>query len=512
MIKRTGFQFFRRMLVMGFSLGFVLILGASCSRPNPVLSHRIEIQIPSDPVSLDPAYAEDGVSVRILSNVMEGLYAYDQKGELVPALAESSQLDSDQKTYRFHLRSQLLWSDGERVLAQHFVDGIQRSLKMSIAGSTQAAMPSKLGVFLTGIETVKATSNQDLEIRLKNPDPIFLHKLTLPPALPVRLELLATNHGIWAQTFPATGAYKIAVHKRDQYLMLEPNFQYWRLDQNARVDSLRWVFLRVIQDESTALSLFEKGNLDVLTRVPSYDFARLKKLGRIHLDPALMTYYLAFNTRKTPFDRAESRRAVAAAIHKSELMETLGTGEEPASSLIPKPLEGYYSYVKQLEKPARFGPEKWMIGFDSGARNQLILEKIQQDLKKKFAVSIELQQRDWKAHIQSLNTDAPMIYRFGWLAPYRDALTFLQPFTSKDPNNYTGFKNSQYDAWIEQANVMPPGQKRTELIAKAQKLLIDQEAVVIPLYHYQHIHAVSARLKNFRVNPFGTIFYRNLGL
>lgn len=494
MIKRAHFLFLL-CIVAG-------TVGPSCSRPNKTLSHRIEIQIPSDPVSLDPAYAEDGLSLRILSNVMDGLYGYDSKGQLTPNLAESSNVQPDQKTYRFHLRARALWSDGERVLAQHFVDGIQRA--------TKPGMPSKLGVFLNGIEKIQALSDQDLEIRLKAPDPLFLHKLTLPPALPARLDRLAANKGIWAENFPVTGAYKIAVHKRDQFLMLEPNFQYWRLDPGTRVDSLNWVFLRVIQDESTALSLFEKGKLDILTRVPSYDFARLKKEGRIRSDPALMTYYLAFNTRKAPFDRAEARRAFAAAIHKSELVESLGTGEQPASSLIPKPLEGFRLFVKQAEKPMKFELKKWVIGFDSGARNQLIVEKIQQDLKKKFGVIVELQPRDWKSHIQSLTTDAPMVYRFAWLAPYRDALTFLQPFTSKDPNNYTGFKDPQFDAWVERANLMEPGVKRTEVIEQAQKFLVDQEAIVIPLYHYQHIFAVGTRVKDFQVNAFGTVFYREL--
>jgi hypothetical protein len=59
---------------------------------------------------------------------------------------------------------------------------------------------------------------------------------------------------------------------------------------------------------------------------------------------------------------------------------------------------------------------------------------------------------------------------------------------------------------------MSPGPDRQERIFEAQRLLVDEEAVIVPLYHYVQTHAVAEAVAGFRVNPFGMIRFDELSV
>ena len=154
------------------------------------------------------------------------------------------------------------------------------------------------------------------------------------------------------------------------------------------------VELLIIVDESTGLNLFENGRLDLLTRVPYLDLERLRKTQKIHSAPTVVTYYLAFNCRKKPFDDVRWRRAFAGAIKRDEIVRALDSALIPAWSWIPHGLEGFMPYQNPQEKFA--SDIDWLkknaasfkgtieAGFDTGVRNSKIMEKVQYDLRKGF--------------------------------------------------------------------------------------------------------------------------------
>src|SRR5688500_6104194 len=64
-------------------VGFWGLLGLmACTRTAGPAVRVLQVQLSAEPVSLDPALAEDGAAFRILANVMEGLVGYDGAGEL----------------------------------------------------------------------------------------------------------------------------------------------------------------------------------------------------------------------------------------------------------------------------------------------------------------------------------------------------------------------------------------------------------------------------------------------
>lgn len=492
------------------------LAASSCTRgPKPrAPGGPLVVHLPGEPVTLDPSLAEDGVSLRILNNIMQGLVAYDGEGKLVAGLAESYEFQNSGRTLVFRLRPGTLWSDGVPVQPDDFVYALKRALA--------PGTPSKLAEMLMpiqGAREFRSGKARDLGVRVKDrtliltlsrPDPTILGALTLPVALPLRRDWMEKTGGRWTPEHPVTGPYKISGHQPGQKYELTSNEKFW-----GSRPSIAAVTLRVIADESTALSLFESDQIDILNRIPSYDFKRLKAKGWIHAFPFFATYYLGFNTKKPPFDDRNMRRAVAGALSRTQITALLDAGETPARSWVPPGLEGYLGTAEPTvfaDSLARVKGRldklpKVTLAFDSSQRNQMLMERVQSEVQQILGLKIELNNWDWKTHVKAVTSDAPQIFRFGWMAPFSDPISHLEMLMTGNPNNHTGWSNPQYDAWVRKIRSLPPGPSREALVEQAQTLAIDEQAVVIPVYHLVTVIAHKPGLSGVRANPYGVILF-----
>ncbi|MFP5306044.1 MAG: ABC transporter substrate-binding protein, partial [Gammaproteobacteria bacterium] len=81
-----------------------------------------------EPETLDPHRAEGVSAGNIVRDLYEGLTAIAADGSAVPAAARSWSVSADGRTYRFELRDDLCWSNGEAVSAEDFAAGLRRSV------------------------------------------------------------------------------------------------------------------------------------------------------------------------------------------------------------------------------------------------------------------------------------------------------------------------------------------------------------------------------------------------
>jgi oligopeptide transport system substrate-binding protein len=479
---------------------------ASCSRgEDPSV---LRVQLSAEPVSLDPALSEDGVSMQVLGNTMEGLVGYDGSGRLQMRLAQSYQVSKDRKRYEFQLRPDAKWSDGKPVTAADFVAGIRR-----------AVGPHSLSKLLPLLRQIKDVRDENgkLVIELSEPVGYFLEALSLNLAMPARADLLEKSQDHWLDSFPTTGPYRIAQHLIENKIILEKNPYF------TRPVSIPKVEMQIVSDENTGINLFEQHELDIVSKVPPTDVSRLRQKGVLRTDPFYAVYYLAFDVKKPPFDNKVVRRVVASSINKKEIVDVLGSGERVAQSWIPVGLEGSFSDPIPGFSPrpeSEITTAKKMLAktgvihaaFDTSSRNSMIMEKVQSDLKKELGANVDLGNQDWKSYIKSIQTDAPQIYRFGWLAPFNDPIAHFNVFTTGNPNNYSNWSDPEYDKLVDLIRTLPTGKEREDAMRKAQFILERDEAVVVPIYHYVQNHLVSPRVQNFAVNPYGVVHFDELGL
>ena len=84
--------------------------------------------------ALDPNIVEDVDTSYVVTNLFEGLYNEDAKGNPIPGVAESYEANADFTVYTFHLRD-ALWSNGDPVKASDFVYSWQRAVDPKTASN-----------------------------------------------------------------------------------------------------------------------------------------------------------------------------------------------------------------------------------------------------------------------------------------------------------------------------------------------------------------------------------------
>lgn len=470
----------------------------------------LSFHLNSEPVTLDPSRVEDGLGIRVIVNLMDGLTGFNSRGELVKRLASVIEISPDLRTYRCIIRNDAVWTDGVPVDASQIQVGIERALKPETGSKLSGLLKWIEGAdaFAAGAATSVSgirVNGKEIEFHLAKPISFFDQILALPIAYPLRKDILAVNDGKWdplrGKNIPTNGAYRIRSSTPDQEILLEAA-------RPLPPAAPKQVRLRVITDESTASTLFDQGKLDILSRIPAFDEKRYEEKKIVKSVPFQATFFLGFNLKKKPFNHLEFRRALAGAVKKGELVRMLGTGEEAAASWIPKGYEGFYPFRADSEgrdiefKGSKVAShEEIRIAFDSSTRNAITLEKVQADLKEGLGWKVRLKNMDWKTLVSSITRDPEMVYRYGWSSLLKDPAAFLLPFVTKDPFSFSGFSNAKYDALVEEIVSMKPSPARENKIFAAEKILLNEQAVVVPLYHYVTTYAVGPRILKYDVSP-----------
>ena len=489
-----------------------------CFAESHVKGAVIRAHLAADPVSLDPAHADDEYSLKVLSNVMEGLMGYDGFGKLQYKLATAVRISNSGMRYTFVLRPKAVWSDGKPITAHDFVVGLRRTLDPNTGAKLADLFFSIRGAKAfnsgksRGEDLGLSESGKNLVIDLEKPATFFLHALTQPQASPIRDDILKVNQGKWPLTGPATGPYRVTSYTHSQELRLDPNTRYWDTKAN-----LCPILFQIVGEETTALRLFESGSLDFLSRVPLLEIPMLKSKGLIKEFSRVSTYFLAFNTKKPPFDDPEFRRAVAGVVDRKGILTALGLNFQPASSWLPPGLAGNLPFKESAErfsqamkavreKVARV-PVSFTASFNSDDINRIVMEKMQQDIKKKLGIDVSLNNMDWATYAGIVRTNTPQMYRYNRGAPFMDPIWHLASFMGNDANNTTGWKDEEYDRLVSEVSTMPNGALRLSKIKKAQSILVDRDAVVIPVFFRRDVYLVSPKLSGFRVNPVGVTLF-----
>ncbi|GAB2653357.1 ABC transporter substrate-binding protein [Kribbella swartbergensis] len=180
-----------------------------------------------------------------------------------PDLAESWTTSPDGLTWTFKIR-QTKWSDGQPVTA---ADAAWTFNKMM----TDDGAKTGNGPAVENFASVSA-NGQDLTIKLKSPQASMLDNPV--PIMPKHVwEKVPDIAKYEADVYPAVGSgpYIAVEHKKDQYVKLEANPNYWR--GAPKIDELQMIFY---DNPAAAIVGLKKGDIDLIGRLAPPDFESLK--------------------------------------------------------------------------------------------------------------------------------------------------------------------------------------------------------------------------------------------
>lgn len=516
---------------LGF-LAFVLIIFMvfACTRKAENSPDTLRINLDAEPPTLDWNLATDHTSIRVIYNIMEGLTEYDKDLNPIPALAERWDVSEDGKTYTFHLRKNVRWTDGVPLKASQFVDGWIRLLTPETAAeyayflfdvvgakefnSGKIKDPKKLGV--------KALDDHTLEVKLIKPIVFFPAITTFMVTYPIRKEVIDKHGDRWTEpgNIETLGPFNIDEWQHEYLIILSRNPDYF-----GPKPKLKKVKMFMIEEKTTALSLYERGSLDIVD-LPPQAIEKYSKSPEYENFPFLRIYYYGFNVTKKPFDDVRVRKAFASAIDRSAFPKILKGGEIPASSLIPKGMFGYEPGIGHKFDPAKAKALLKEAGYDENnplpeieiafnlppSENGLIAENVAAQWRVHLGAKVKLNNQEWKVYLDTMKHDTPMVYRLGWGADYPDPDNFAVLFTSSSGNNHTQWGNPRYDELVSLAAVESDLKKRKMMYDEAQRILVEEDCAIVPLFISALNVLVSKRVHGYDLNAMDTQYLKKVSL
>ena len=329
---------------------FVLLCLTACGGGEPAQENTLHRGLQVAPESLDPHRSRSSEGAEVLRDLGEGLVGYSPAGELVPAAAERWDVSDDGLTWTFHLRDGLRWSNGDALVADHFVAGMRRLVDPATAAfyaDTLADIENAAAIIAGDLPPgqlgVTATDDKTLVLRLERPLPYLLKLLTHASTFPVHPPSLAMHGDGFARPglFVSNGAFRLVDWVPSASISLERNTYYW---DNAAT-SIDAVNYRVYVNSNSELNAYRAGDLHITATVPADAFSMVREQfgEQLRVAPRLGVYFYGFNLEKPPFkDNLALREALSMAVDREALVDkVLGRGEQAAWSWVPPGVDNY---------------------------------------------------------------------------------------------------------------------------------------------------------------------------
>lgn len=488
--------------------------------------------------SIDPYVTTGMPEARVILSLYEGLVSKNsQTLQVEPAVAESWEISDDGLVYTFHIRETARWSNGDKLVADDFVQSWLRGLMPALGNEYASSLfvikngqniyEQKLGADEFG---AKALDEKTLQVTLIAPTPYFLQLLDHHSAYPVHIASIKKfgkldergTRWIKPGNFVGNGAFMLGDWVPNNFLSVKKNPNYWDAN-NVRLNEVRYY---PIQKTITEERMYRSGQLHATYYLPRDKL----KIYRDAKDPALRsfpnyaTYFYRFNTNVKPLDDVRVRKALAYSIDRVRIVEFVTKfGQIPAYALTPPDTNGYIPQAKMpydvaLAKkllaeagyPGGAGFPKLNLTFNTNDEHQRIGEAVQQMWKENLGIEISLANAEWKVFLDKERQMDYQIHRGSWVGDYLDPNTFLEMFITGNGNNRTGFSNARYDELLMKAALENDKQKRLAYFQEAESILVDS-VPILPFYTYNWNRLVSPSVKGWYDNlmdffPFKTVY------
>jgi len=490
-------------------------------------------------MSLDPHTAAGVPEARVARALFEPLMTKEPKNlQVVGGTASSYDGEEGGRLYRFHLRPEARWSNGDPLTAADFAWSFHRILDPETAcenayllycivgarefhsGLTEDGAPAERDWEQVGIE---ATDEHTLEIRLVRPNPQFIELMAFHAFVPVHRESIlamrkrypSTWRREWMrpQNLVTNGPFKVAERRIGDRLRLVRNPFYWDADNVA----FRTIDVLSVERFSTALNLYLTGDIDWLDgSIPPTLVKELQTREDFQPAPYLGTYFYRINTTQPPFDDPRVRTALSYAVDRATICDDiLGAGQTPSVSFVPRGrLGGYHSPAlvrfdsdlarERMTEAGYYGPDSKPfppieIHYNQSESHRDIAEFIAEGWRRTFGFTVRLRSQERKIHLDRQKNLDYNISRSSWIADTAQIGSFLDIWVTGGENNRTGWSNEQYDELVRMGSQELGTRRRNDYYQEAERILL-QEAPVIPIYDYVSQNLVNPRLGGFHGN------------
>ena len=489
------------------------------------------------PSGLNPQIVEDGTSFTATNPIYSTLLTIERgKTNVIPDLAEKWEVSKDQKQYTFHLRKDVKFHkttdftptrnfNADDILFSFNRQRLDDHPYHKVSGGNYInfkAMNMKV------ISDIKKLDDYTVLFILQKPDAAFLANITmnfcsiLSQEYADQLTKKGTPEKI--DTNPVgTGPFIFKSYEKDSTIRYDSNPDYYGA-RKADVDKLIFV---ITPDPSVRAQKIRAGECQVIAEPPVVEYKSFMSDPNLKVVSltGLNLSYLAFNTKKKPFDNILVRQAISHALNRAAYVDAIFQGlGQVAESAMPSSMWGYnsnlptYDYnvdqAKELLKQAGyangFATELWALPVSRpyNPDGRKMAEMMQADLAK-IGITIKIVTYDWPTYLsKSLKGEHSML-QFGWSSDNGDPDNFLYMQLScagaEGGSNRAFWCYKPFDELVNKAKSVTDVAERTELYMDAQKIFKEQ-VPFIPIASSKVFRVMQKNVNGFVMTPLGFDF------
>lgn len=427
--------------------------------------------------------------ISIAKTLFEGLTRIGSDGKVQLAGAESMEVSPDGLRYTFTLRKNQ-WSDGTPVTASHYEKAWKAALspvspcsRANLLYAIKNGEEAKKGLVPVSEVGIKSANDKTLIVELAYPSPYLLQLLAHPvfyPLLhPEKKEILAFN-----------GPFVVDSWQRGQVMRLKPNRYFW----NRKNVHLKEIEVSMMQDMETVFTSYENKAIDwigvPLCNLSVEQIGQLKKQETLKSHPVDRAFWVFLNTENPAFSSPLIRKALSLAIDRSKITEHILIGGQPLSKPFPSTLLAHDSPAKideNLQKAQElfakgldelgltketFPP--FAISFGQQANRKQVAMYLREAWSDAFGIDVRLDSQEW--NVLRANMDKGLFEVTGVFeaAFYKDPIEVMERFITRNPGNFSQWLNPAFSQKISSAKREGNPQRRLELMAQAEEILIDE--------------------------------------
>ena len=448
---------------------------------------------------------------------------------ILPSLAESWDISADRRSYTFHLRDGVTFSNGSRLTSSDVLytvtrllthpDTCNRDIAEGIAGAEQ--LENGEADRLSGFEIL---SDLDFTITLEKPFEAFLACLSMPGASIMDEETTSAagdRFGLDPACTIGTGSFILQSWVPGEGMLLAANPNCW--DGPPRCAGLD---LRFVTEAETIRSMFEKGELDILDLDDLGNSAEFFihgdiYQGRLYQVQQIGTTYIALNESIKPLDDVRVRKALQLALNRMVLLDAVFSGRGLVENgIFSHGLYGFNPGLPEIpyapeEAKALLAEAGYPDGFDlvisvraSSTPWVMTLVEFTASMWEKIGVRASFEVMDESEFMRLRKSGALACYAATWIADYNDPDNYMYTFFGSPEN--TTFRSLCYPredimARVRAARAIPDAEARVEEYRELEKIIVHDDAAWIPLFSRLRYCVTSERVEGFRVSWNGSV-------
>ncbi|MEI5994218.1 peptide ABC transporter substrate-binding protein [Candidatus Enterococcus mansonii] len=501
-------------------------------------SQKIKISSPAPLSTLDTTQTMDKNTFTIVQHLFEGLYRFDDDSTPIPGLAEKVDISEDGLTYKFTLKENIKWSNGEPITAKDFLYSWKKLVTPATIGpnaylldnvkNSKAIRNGEKSVDEIGLA---APSDKEFEVTLEQAQPSFLTVASigwLAPQNQAYVEKQGKEYATDSDHLLYSGPFILTDwDASSDTWTLKKNPEYYDADKVK----LEEVDVNTIKEENTGINLYQSNELDLVRISGQYVQQYSDDEGYVtHSDVA--NYYLDFNKKEgTAPDNLHLRKAIAQAIDKDALTKSvLNDGSKPLNGLIPSNLyknpetsedfrafSGDHSVYDVKKAQAEWEKAKAELGDkiklsllvsddDNGKKiSEYVQSQLQENLK---GIEITINAQPKNNVLQTRKDKNYELSLSGWIAGSSDLDSYFNLYAGDSAYNYGSYKNADYDKLITDARTIHANtpNKQFDDYKEAEAILLDKDAAQVPLYQSASNYLINPKIKGISYHLYGDFF------